>query len=646
MGFYNLNELRESKPSLDVPSPQHSRPVSRGISDTSSRETGDPKEDGLRARKPDKGNKHVPRPTSRRTLMDERWKGVLPTDTMRSERAVGAQSYLIILEDLLLRLQINVVLAKGFQDLELPAPKPSKTERLLSTLHLKHEGEGGNVKQYIDLWPIQMSAEVPMAANGDANDSKRNNYLTSNFDTYTLILQLGCILHTVPSWKRSYRLRVAVFVEYETDIDEEHARVTTLLRNLRITAEVVVLWLASGDLHTYNYIVNGATEGADESTIDDIKEMLKNEDWWKDLQQLRSQATDSSTLDELAQLEGHRGVTNHTLRVAAEGQSLPSGGLHGLEQMLRKSRSRNSISGLSQLGVSMGMRTSRLSPHVGDSDSEALMSSSEESSSDESLFAASEGDIDDYKLDDQPPPPERRTTSLDTNGLTVSPKTKAVTRHPSGSTAASEGPKLDPLQPHPARTSSDTAVLGSPQQRAVLTASASPSSSAAASPASMKPLARPAVKRQQSMPKFSSKPVPKTKVNTKDEDQGPSIMFTDQASPEQERPKESKPSIYARHSEDGKGDTNQATGFPSRQATPLSFNDLPSRAQHLILNELIKQHSTDTAVVFTTLPSPVEGTCESEQDSIRYLTDLEVLCEGLPPVLLVHSNSMTVTMNL
>lgn len=62
----------------------------------------------------------------------------------------------------------------------------------------------------------------------------------TNFDTYTLILQLGCILNTVPSWKRAYRLRVAVFVEYESDVEEERGRVKALLYNLGIEAEVLV----------------------------------------------------------------------------------------------------------------------------------------------------------------------------------------------------------------------------------------------------------------------------------------------------------------------------------------------------------------------------------------------------------------------
>ena len=60
----------------------------------------------------------------------------------------------------------------------------------------------------------------------------------------------------------------------------------------------------------------------------------------------------------------------------------------------------------------------------------------------------------------------------------------------------------------------------------------------------------------------------------------------------------------------------------------------------------MQQHSKDTAVLFTTLPSPVEGTCENEEDCVSYLSDLEVLWNGLPPVLMIHSNSMTVTMNL
>lgn len=82
------------------------------------------------------------------------------------------------------------------------------------------------------------------------------------------------------------------------------------------------------------------------------------------------------------------------------------------------------------------------------------------------------------------------------------------------------------------------------------------------------------------------------------------------------------------------------------QGLALSFNDLPSRAQHLILNELMRQNSGDAVVLFTTLPIPAEGTCENDLASIQYLSDVEVLCNELPPVLLVLSNNMTVTVGL
>lgn len=115
----------------------------------------------------------------------------------------------------------------------------------------------------------------------------------------------------------------------------------------------------------------------------------------------------------------------------------------------------------------------------------------------------------------------------------------------------------------------------------------------------------------------------------------------------------------------------------STQSLPLSFNDLPCRAQHLILNQLMRSQSGKTAVLFTTLPAPVEGTAGSEERCWAYLNDLEVLTgnngkggrgegggggsgegggEGttpggvglpdMPPTMLVHSNSMTVTMSL
>lgn len=83
-----------------------------------------------------------------------------------------------------------------------------------------------------------------------------------------------------------------------------------------------------------------------------------------------------------------------------------------------------------------------------------------------------------------------------------------------------------------------------------------------------------------------------------------------------------------------------------RPELELNFNILPAKAQYLILNDLIRSHSEDTAVVFTTLPAPAPGTYQDEEKSLEYVSGLELLCEDIPPVLLIHSNSLVVTLAL
>lgn len=179
------------------------------------------------------------------------------TVSNESGKTMSCQSYVTILEDLLFKLRINVAVAKGFEDLELP------------------DRHGRHMKKYIDLWPIQMSAEL------GADSESKQNVLTTNFDTYTLILQLGCILNTVPSWKKTYQLRVAVFVEYETDVEDERIRVEALLEKLRIEAEVIVFWLACGDLNAYRIIVNGDNSPEVADAQEKVNTVLRDEDWWQ-----------------------------------------------------------------------------------------------------------------------------------------------------------------------------------------------------------------------------------------------------------------------------------------------------------------------------------------------------------------------------
>ncbi|KAF5871683.1 putative cation chloride protein [Botrytis fragariae] len=647
MGFYNLDDLRTAQPLIDISEP--SEPSSGNV------------------------NKLKTPPRYRRqNSREKKMQGVLPTDLCRTEGMMSVTSYVTILEDLLFKLQINVAVAKGFRDLELP-----DTE---------------NTKKYIDLWPIQMSAEI--AAEGDV----KQNVLTTNFDTYTLILQLGVILNTVPAWKKAYKLRVAVFVEYENDVEEERGRVKSLLENLRIEAEILVFWLASGDIPSYEIIINGATPGSNQ--VDEVEQCLKGQDWWDDIQKLRGNhgATTSAAVD-LAQITNifHAAPTWPDASFQQGARYNNAERFLGLRRLLRKSKKRQNMSNLKGLGVSMGMRSQRLEPDVmsrhasqgsasEDSDSDSELQTEEPESDDES--AASEGDLDDFESDsdthagDLKPIARRRSHGDSLRGPPISkraagaeepipPTISKSTRQsiidtfnkspdvsiPTASAPVSPPRSLQPsgLQPPPVLDFPDSVQSLKDSQKSP----AAPDSSASSSLLQPRNLGkRPPISRHTSTPKFSSKPVPMTRVATED-GPGPSIMFAETPSPPTARKSAPRmPSAYRsspsfdRISE-ASNSSNPTRNPPSPtrssyslQSIPLSFNDLPCRAQHLILNQLIKSQSEETAVIFTTLPSPVEGTGGSREASEGYLGDLEVLCGGLPPVLLVHSNSMTVTVSL
>jgi potassium/chloride transporter 9 len=135
LGFYNLDDLRKYQPLIDVEELPQSPTKSNSL----------------------EADRNKSRP--RRDSKDARMEGQLPTDSCKTEGMMSVTSYVTILEDFLLRLQINVAVAKGFQALEFP-----------------HSGSE-HTKKYIDLWPIQMSAEI--AAEGD----NKQNVLTTNFDT-------------------------------------------------------------------------------------------------------------------------------------------------------------------------------------------------------------------------------------------------------------------------------------------------------------------------------------------------------------------------------------------------------------------------------------------------------------------------------
>ncbi|KAL1838988.1 hypothetical protein VTJ49DRAFT_1999 [Mycothermus thermophilus] len=615
IGFYNMDELRRSQTSTQVPE----APVSPGPlpHDT-------PKGDGpVRRRR--RGN------TASMFL-----EGVLPTDAMKTEELMPVTSYMTILEDLALRYRLNVAVGKGFENIEPP------------------RSDGSNTKKYIDLWPIQMSAEI----NADGK-----NVLTTNFDTYTLILQLGYILRTVPAWKKVYNLRVLVFVEYESEVQEERGRVKKLLEKLRIDAEILVFWLASGSLSTYETIIHGHFKGPETENL--VNECLKNEEWWEELQTYRGShsMTDSQEFASIAQVMGSTAGRPGLYNPHGDPSEARSMRRHSIAQ-LNELPKKPSMSQLREWGVSMGIHTQNL-PFMDSSDTELGIESDSDSDS---------------------------SDSSDTDG----PRHRNGIRRPLLATARRR------------RSFADFERAKSPRREKKLkrsTASAIGSSYGTMSDASTAVDPRTFTEssrhdRNSSTPRFSSNLVPETTI-TNEDGTGPRIMFAEteirtdrpgmsrQSSfargpggelildkrvsfaatpPDSRSPARSRRSSVSKGSESG-GDASvnipellasyqmSGSGGEDPDSTPggasystqglaLSFNDLPSRAQHLILNELMRQNSAATAVIFTTLPIPRENTCQSEDDSLAYLSDVEVLCNGLPPVLMVLSNHMTVTVSL
>ncbi|GAB1314953.1 hypothetical protein MFIFM68171_05163 [Madurella fahalii] len=647
MGFYNMDELRRSYPALQIPdAPISPAAVPRDESKPDSK-----------ARRRKRGD------TSARLL-----EGVLPTDVIKEEEMMSVTSYLTILEDMALRYRLNVAIGKGFEALETP------------------RRDGSNTKKYIDLWPIQMSAAL--TADG-------KSVLTTNFDTYTLILQLGYILHTVPAWKKVYRLRVLVFVEYESEVEEERGRVKALLEKLRIDAKVLVFWLASGNLPTYETIIHGHFQNPEIENM--VNECLKNQEWWEDLQNYRgnrsmTRSQEFASISQVMESTARRPGLYNPHNVPEDVKERRRHSLAQLTELPKKP----TVSQLVKWGVNMGIHTQNLPFSVFDSSDTDMgaESDTESDSSDSDVMEGRYNDADSVPGDDDDPAKRplltairRRRSYADVFARTRSPRRE---RRLKGSYSPAHGSYGAIATDRRAGSSSGAGLArdggnGSepPRGRGI-----------------MKP-DRPPLSRHGSAMRFSSNLVPETTI-TNEDGTGPRIMFVE-AETRPARPSFSRQPSYGRGAggdsapgDEGGNDKKVSFAEPdtgmnspvrsrrgsaskgannsgdvslnisgllasyqspedeenkngssySTQGLSLSFNDIPSRAQHLILNELMRQNSRDTAVMLTTLPIPEENTCQSEEASLAYLSDVEVLCNGLPPVLLVLSNNMTVTVSL
>jgi potassium/chloride transporter 9 len=437
----------------------------------------------------------------------------------------------------------------------------------------------------------------------------------------------------------------------------------------------------------YEVIVNGHDEDDHEQTAKDIDFSLEDERWWQDIKRLRRPGYLSASQELAHAADLLEAVTQWPIASFQHGrrEDKPKR-FAALQRMLRQTRSRTSVSDLDEAGTTIGMRSQRLPAGLLENDSDSSGSihdnddrddeADDEAAVTESEAGVSGSNFDEYDLDasdeestsdySRPSAPLKRTQTLPSGtGIPFPPKKldlrKSIWKGSRTNTPPTTATSTSPLRPHPNASASES-VLVSTRRASKARSAASSSSALSASTHTVQP---PSISSEQSLPKFTSKPVPRTAV-AREEATGPSIMFVATPAASRADPFASTPtptptppspqapgasaSASASTSTAAQPPSNPtpalASGFPSQQAIPLSFNDLPCRAQHLILNELMRSQSEDTAVLFTTLPSPLAGTADSEAESVKYISDLEVLTQGLPPVLLVHSNSMTVTMNL
>ena len=520
----------------------------------------------------------------------------------------------------------------------------------------------------------------------------------------TLILQLGYILHTVPAWKQAYKLRVIVFVEYETEVEEERGRVKALLDKLRIDAQVLVFFLASGSLSTYETIIHGHFTNAETETL--VNECLKNQEWWEDLQSYRGNAsmTESQEFASIAQVVGSTSGRPGLYNPHSGPPDGPERRRHSLVQLTELPK-KPSMSELVKWGVNMGIHTQNLPFNVFDSsDSDIGAASDTDSDSSEgsvvgdleSLPGARAGDPSRRPL---LPTVRRRRSFADIFVRSKSPRRERKLKRTQSPMPGSYGTMPDRRADSQTRTeqvrtgTNGSGAVTPPVYRGIL-----------------KPERPPLSRHGSSAMRFSSNLVPQTTI-TNEDGAGPRIMFAESET-RIERPAVSRQSSFGRGAagedsgkdkrvsfaevalgtkspvrsrrssiskdadsstapggdaslnipgllaayqlppdseDDNDNNNNNKSGSSySTQGLSLSFNDLPSRAQHLILNELMRQKSgaAETAVLLTTLPIPQENTCRSEAASLAYLSDVEVLCSGLPPVLLVLSNHMTVTVSI
>ena len=670
--------------------------------------------------------------------------GSLPTDVARKETPIKPTTYVGIMEDSL-ALNKALAIAYGFDLMQPPVPVTS--DSLPSPKNGKQAEE-----RYIDLWPIQI-------ASSDADESHA-------WDTYTMVLHLGTILSFTSSWK-SHKLRVSVFVEHASEMEEERKRIRALLDNLRIPASLRVFCLADQSVTTYRTIVHGSNVAAVE-----VDEALRGDPWWETLKELRR--NDERRARAAAKRKSQTSSPAKAIPATSGGQGTGTAGDATRKQTKREQK---------LFGVSLpaehlafhkqNIRLGLAHPRARRGDDGDDGSSDSDSDFEDELAMLSEDD--DWLVDG----PSRRGFAI-RRASTLEPtsySSKTRTYRPRAySIGGSAGLPDDPVTvaSRPLFESSSSSQLMTPGSLATSYGTLS-SSQRTATPATVRAASNgssatllgtsyastdSSMTPRASVPNLGEDPSPFAEglaspsplqgTFNADEDENASTLKASErrkmqaelkreheddnkttptkasdlrANSTTPRPKvknDKRQSSYASSSSassdagdgassssssgaeyDGKGrliankngkhrkallshhgrarseETSASHRHSSTSTSPspvqlrrmrpapaervpsgvasiystdlpvVSFNELPNKAQYLILNELIRINSSAaTGVVLTALPAPEPGTSLDELKSLRYLEQLESLFNGGPPIMGVHAKTLTMTMSL
>lgn len=609
----------------------------------------------------------------------------LPTDDCRKEKPVTVNQWVQIVEDLVI-MQATVAVAANFNSLELP---------VLNGLKWFAKAPPLQAKKYVDLYPIQMSSICLL------EDGK--SVLSTNFDTYTLILQLGSILSTVSEWKKTgHVLRIIAFVETASEEEDEKKRLSDLLASLRIEAEIKIVSLDDGSLSTYNFMVKGfSVTPENKARYEAITNCLQEEQWWKNLCDARE------TWKEIEKLRTQKKKAGPKSKIIAinDERKFSSVGLASsrspaqLGKSLQKNR-RLTLSNLHEQGMSLSFN---VKGQGGDQffKYEHTVDSSSDSES---------------ELDDSGIPLSESNSEVSSIGPVVESIISAPTAPLISAPFRTERLPVDqsktrpmmtkPAHPSLSKLKYQNGLAGSSDQLSIRSSRSNlrPNFLAVKIPASKvmdddddddgenddeenKPSisfvdevnaddGQISPNTEEKLADPPMKPVHKQlermnsehfdlKVNRSSGARTPSIITNDgiyqqlktpQFLAENEDDLEEVPSLAssildfpsgrATDTEAGKKDSGMITQKQLQQELKsLTFNDLPAKGQHLILNELMKVNSKmgETAVIFSTLPGPVLGTHLDDDDSFEYINNLAIWLDDLPPVVLMNSQTVTVT---